>query len=112
MMEIKKRKEKTATVVSVKGRLDAVSSPGFEKELAALIAEGERFLVVDFAEVDYISSAGLRSILATTKKLKEKEGKLFLAALKDVVKEVFEISGFASIIPIYESVESALPKTE
>ena len=107
-MEIKTRKEKNAMVVSIKGRMDAVSSPEFEKELSELMAEGEKNFIIDFGKLDYISSAGLRSILATAKKLEGKEGKLLLSALKDMVKEVFEISGFSAIIPIYESVDSAL----
>ena len=107
-MEIQKKKEKEAVVVSVKGRLDAVSSPEFEKELAALMAEGESIFILDFGSLDYISSAGLRSILAATKKLKEKKGKLLLAPLKEVVKEVFDISGFSAIIPIHDTVEAAL----
>jgi anti-anti-sigma factor len=72
------------------------------------MAEGEKDFVIDLGELDYISSAGLRVILATAKRLKEKEGKILLASLQDMVKEVFEISGFSAIIPIYESVESAL----
>jgi stage II sporulation protein AA (anti-sigma F factor antagonist) len=107
-MEIVKRKEKGALVISVKGRLDAVTSPVLEKDLTELMAGGEKFLIVDLGDLDYISSAGLRTILASTKRLKEKQGKLLLASLKSVVKEVFEISGFSSIIPIYESVDSAL----
>jgi anti-anti-sigma factor len=107
-MDISKRKEKNAVVVSVKGRLDAVSSAELEKELTALMAEGEADFVIDFGELDYISSAGIRSILVVAKKLKAKEGYLSICALKDLVKEVFEISGFNSIIPIFESVESAL----
>ena len=107
-MEIDTRREENAIVVTVKGRLDAVTSPDFEKELTGLISEGGKVFIIDLGELHYISSAGLRSILATTKKLKEKEGKLLLASIKDVVKEVFEISGFGSIIPIYESTESAL----
>jgi anti-anti-sigma factor len=107
-MEIVKRKEKDAMVISVKGRLDAVTSPVLEKDLTELMAGGEKFLVVDLGDLDYISSAGLRTILASTKRLKEKQGKLLLASLQSVVKEVFEISGFSSIIPIYESVDSAL----
>jgi anti-anti-sigma factor len=108
MMEIETRKQENATVVSVTGKMDAVSSPELEKELSQLMAEGEKNFVVDLAELDYISSAGLRIILATAKRLKEKEGKILLASLKDMVKEVFEISGFSAIIPIYESVDSAL----
>jgi stage II sporulation protein AA (anti-sigma F factor antagonist) len=107
-MEIVTRKEKNAAVVSIKGRMDAISSPEFEKELSELMAEGQKDFIIDFGELDYISSAGLRSILAAAKKLESKEGKLLLSSLKDMVKEVFEISGFTAIIPVYESVESAL----
>ena len=72
--------------------------------------QGEKVVIVDFAGLDYISSAGLRSILSASKKLKGKEGSILLASLKDIVKEVFEISGFSTILPIYESVEIALSK--
>jgi len=109
-MEMSRRKEKNAVVLSVKGRLDAVTSPDFERELTGLIAQGETLFVLDFGKLDYISSAGLRSVLATTKRLKEKQGKLFLSSLRDVVKEVFEISGFSAIIPVYESLDLALSK--
>ena len=92
----------------MKGRLDAVTSPMLEKDLTDLMAGGERFFVMDLADLDYISSAGLRSILVVVKRLKERQGKLVLASLKSVVREVFEISGFSTIIPIFESVDSAL----
>lgn len=107
-MEIETRKQEKATVVSVTGKMDAVSSPALEKELSQLMAQGEKDFVIDLGELDYISSAGLRVILATAKRLKGKEGKILLASLQDMVKEVFEISGFSAIIPIYESLESAL----
>ncbi len=76
--------------------------------MGELIEEGEVNFIVDFEELDYISSAGLRSILVTAKKLKSTNGKLLLTKLKDVVKEVFEISGFSKIIPIYDSMDAAL----
>ena len=107
-MEIKKRKQDHAVVVSVKGRMDAISSPEFEKKMVDLITEGESTFIIDFAELDYISSGGVRSILITAKKLEAREGYLSLCSLKDLVEEVFKISGFSSIIPIYESVDSAL----
>ena len=107
-MEISKRREKDVLVISLKGRLDAVTSPVLEKELTDLMAGGERFLVMDLGDLDYVSSAGLRSILVAVKRLKEKQGKLLLASLKGVVREAFEISGFSTIIPIFESVDSAL----
>ena len=107
-MEIKARKEKNAIVVSVRGKMDAVSSPKFENQLSELISQGEKDFVIDLGELEYLSSAGLRIILVTLKRLKEKDGKLFICALKGMVKEVFEISGFGAIIPIYDSVGSAL----
>ena len=111
-MEISKRREKDVLVISLKGRLDAVTSPVLEKDLTDLMAGGERFLVMDLGDLDYISSAGLRSILVVVKRLKEKQGKLLLASLKGVVSEAFEISGFSTIIPIFGSVDSALSSLE
>ena len=107
-MEISKRKEKDAQVISLKGRLDAVTTPLLEKDLTELMAGGERFLVLNLRDLEYISSAGLRTILAVTKRLRAKQGKLLLASLKSVVREVFDISGFSSIIPIFESVDAAI----
>ena len=107
-MELSVKNEEKGTLVTVTGRMDAVSSPEFEKELARLIDEGNINFVVDLAGLDYISSSGLRSILVTAKKLKAKNGQILLASLQAVVKEVFEISGFSAIIPIHESVEEAM----
>jgi len=107
-MEIIYNKAGKASVVSVSGRMDGVSAPEFEEKLSAWIAEGETSFIIDFGSLDYISSAGLRSILVTAKKLKAKNGRLLLCTLKDTVKEVFEISGFSSIVPIYESVNAAV----
>lgn len=109
-MEIASRKEKDAVVVSVKGRLDAVSAADFDNRMERLILEGGKDFVVDFAGLDYISSAGLRSILAVAKKLRTKDGQVFLAALQENVAAVFDISGFGKMIPIFESTEEALEK--
>lgn len=107
-MKINTRKEKNALVVYVKGRMDAVFSAEFENKMAALVDSGENTFIIDLGELEYISSAGIRSILVLTKKLEARAGKLALCSLKDLVEEVFKISGFISIIPVYESVESAL----
>ena len=107
-MEIQTRKEKAGVVVSLKGRMDAVTAPEFEKNVIDLISKGEKTFVVNLGELDYISSAGLRSILTLAKKLKEREGKIVVAGLKGPVEEVFKISGFQSIFKIFDSEESAL----
>ena len=102
------RKEKVAVVVSVKGRMDAVTAPEFEKNVIDLISKGEKAFVVNLGELDYMSSAGLRSILALAKKLKEREGKIIFAGLRGPVEEVFKISGFSSMFKIFDSEETAL----
>ena len=95
-------------IVSVEGRMDAVSTPEFEQTLGDWIDGGDIRLIVDLTGLDYISSAGLRGILTSVKRIKAEEGQIVLTSLHGTVKEVFEISGFSTIIPIYESVEDAL----
>jgi anti-sigma B factor antagonist len=107
-MEINRANHDASVVVAVKGRLDAVSSPEFDRLLAGFLEEGDKDFVIDFGALDYISSAGLRSVLLAAKKLKAKGRRLSLAALKDVVKEVFDIAGFSTIIAIYPSAQAAL----
>ena len=107
-MNIVTKKDEKAMIVSLEGRMDALSSPEFEKEMNGLVDKDETLLVVDCSNLEYISSSGLRSILTVAKKLKTRNGRILLASLTDMVKEVFEISGFSNIIPIHSSLEDAL----
>jgi anti-anti-sigma factor len=107
-MEIVTRREGSAAVVSVKGRIDAVTAPEFEKDLSALMTGGDTTLVLSLAGLEYISSAGLRSILTIAKQLKTKNGKLLFAGLQGPVKDVFKISGFGSIFTIFDTEAEAL----
>lgn len=107
-MDIQSSKESSATVVSVTGRMDAITAPAFDKTLNELIAAGETRFVVELAGLDYISSAGLRSILAIAKLLKGKGGLICFANVEGTVREVFDISGFGSIFRMHESVAGAL----
>ena len=107
-MNIQTRQEGKTTVVSASGRIDAMTAPAFETSLTDLIQEGRLYLVLDLGGVEYISSAGLRVILASAKSLKSKDGMLLLANAQGPVQEVFDISGFGSVFNIYDSVEAAL----
>lgn len=97
-------------VVSATGRIDAITAPVFETYLVELMTNGERYFLVNLAGLDYISSAGLRSILATAKKLKTEAGEISFCNLQGPVEEVFKISGFNSIFKIFESEATALTK--
>jgi stage II sporulation protein AA (anti-sigma F factor antagonist) len=107
-MEIQARKEAQATVVTIAGRMDAVTAPEYEKKLNELMAAEENRFVVDFAQLDYISSAGLRALLATAKRLKTTNGQIRFANVNGTVKEIFDISGFGSIFQMDDSVAAAL----
>ena len=107
-MELNSSKHGDLNLVQVSGRLDANSSPELEKELVTLLESGEKDFLIDLAELDYISSVGLRVLLMAAKKAKASNGKVALNSLRDHVLEVFEIAGFTAIFPIYSSREEAL----
>lgn len=111
-MEFDSGKQGNAVVVKVKGRMDAVSAPEFEAECGNWVDAGEKTLIVDLGGLEYISSAGLRSILAAAKKIKATQGSISFCNLLGMVREVFSISGFASMFPIHDSLEEALSKGE
>ena len=107
-MEITTSKTEQALVVSMEGRLDAVSSPAAQEQLLALIDKGEHFLVMDLKALDYISSAGFRLFMMVIKRLNACNGKMALFGLQDHIKELFEIAGFNTLFPILSSEEEAL----
>ena len=107
-MQIFTTKEDNNLVMEVKGRLDAVTSPKLEEECLALIDRGEKTLVMDLGGVEYISSAGLRTILVLARKLDGSGGQIRFCGLKGMVQEVFSISGFTSLFPVFPSVTEAL----
>jgi anti-anti-sigma factor len=97
-------------VVAVKGRMDAVSAPEFERAMTDHIATGANRFVVDCSALEYVSSAGLRSLLTTVKTLRTRDGELVFASLRDVVREVFEIAGFETIFPVFDSTDAAMER--
>jgi anti-anti-sigma factor len=96
------------TVVVFEGSLDTNTAPDAQSRFEELVGEGATKLVVDFEALDYISSTGLRVLLATAKRLRSAGGSLRLCALNETVAEVFEISGFDTILSVFESRDAAL----
>ena len=107
-MEITERKQDDIHIFQLNGRLDSNSSPDLEDKIANGIESGSISMIMDFENLEYISSAGLRVILKTTKELNRSNGRLVLCSMADYVKEVFEISGFDTFLPIVPSMEDAL----
>jgi anti-anti-sigma factor len=97
--------EGTVQVVELAGRLDHATAALFDSQIAAL--PGNR-VVLNLAKLDYISSAGLRSVLGALKKLAASGGVLALAAPIPSVVEVFEISGFITLVKIFPTAAEAV----
>lgn len=87
-------------VLHITGRLDAVSSPHAEHTVFDFINKGQHKLILNFAGVDYLSSAGMRMLLSITKKLKSIPGKLVLCSLTTNVMDVLRMSGFDHVLEI------------
>lgn len=95
-------------IVRIEGELDTQTSPDAEAQLTKLIDAGARKVVVNFERLDYISSAGLYILLATAKQLQLSGGELRVCSLSGLVQEVFDISGFDSIVSVSKNEAEAL----
>lgn len=98
MLNINKTKEGSKLNITVEGRLDTTTAP----ELEAVIKDeinGVTELVIDLGKLEYISSAGLRVLLAA-QKIMMKQGQMVVTNPNDVIKEIFEVTGFSDILTI------------
>ena len=107
-MQISVKTIEKVKVLKIEGKLNTRSSPDAEKQLARLIESGEKRILINLEKLDYISSSGLRVLLATAKKLNSSGGELRICGVKDFVEEIFQISGFSTIFTIYENETEAL----
>lgn len=97
-MNIKKSVNGSVLSVELEGRLDTTTSPRLEEELRSSIA-GITSLVIDFEKLEYISSAGLRVLLAM-QKIMNRQGEMMIKNVSETVMEVFEVTGFVDILNI------------
>ena len=107
-VQIQVKKDQNVLIVSVEGRMDTLSAPEFQKRMEDLLDQGEKGILMDFGKLEYVSSAGLRSILVAAKKAKSLGGRVSCCSLQEMVKKVFDISGFTGILPVFDSQEEAL----
>jgi len=97
-MTIEKLQNGTALTLALTGRLDTMTAPALEAEMNQAL-NGVESLVLDFDNLDYISSAGLRVLLAAHKAMSGKGG-LKVTNVNEIVREVFDVTGFADILTI------------
>ena len=97
-MTIDVKKTTDQVTIAVAGRLDTTTAPALEKAINESIQE-EKHLILDIKEVEYISSAGLRVLLGTQKKM-QKIGSMKVLNVCEEIMEIFEMTGFADILVI------------
>lgn len=94
-------------LIRITGRLDQDQAPLLENELSQLIQDACYHIIVDLSEVHYINSAGLRCLVGTWRKARERGGNLWLSGLNDRLSEVFSMVGFDKVFQIYPTVTMA-----
>ena len=97
---IQKTQETDQTTLLLTGSLDTTTSPQLKAELESVMAGTKGSIVLEFSGLDYISSAGLRVLLAVEKKCRAEGRKQIIRGLSDAMREVFDITGFLDILTI------------
>jgi len=107
-VDIKAANRDGNTILSVNGRIDTLTAPELEQAINIEIVRGNRKILLVFSGVTYISSGGLRVLLATAKKLKNPGDKFGICSLSPEVLKILRLAGFTSIFSIYSSEGEAL----
>ena len=107
-MDVTEIKSGGTVVITPTGRLDAASAHAFQERLLSGIDGGETSVLLDLVRLDYISSVGLRALLTAAKRVQARDGRFAVCALTDNVREVFQVSGFDTIIEVHPDRATAL----
>ena len=97
-MKITKSVQNDSVCLALAGRLDTITSPELERELQDVLPEAKE-LVLDFEKLEYISSSGLRLLLAA-QKVMSKQGEMRITHVNETIMEIFEVTGFVDILTI------------
>ncbi|MBC17334.1 Anti-sigma factor antagonist [Pseudodesulfovibrio profundus] len=107
-MALNETKENGITIITVNGNLDAEGTQDMEERVIGLLENGERSLLFDFSDLDYINSSGLRVLVLAYQRLKKNQGSVAICGIKDYIQEVFEVSGYDKIFPLYPNRTDAI----
>ena len=103
MNVIHERHDDRTRIAKLEGRIDSTNCTEFETQLEAGVDADATLVILDFGEVNFISSAGLRVVLKLAKQLRSRGAKLGLCSLPTPIQQVLEVSGFDRILPLYSS---------
>ncbi len=106
-MNIGEEKVGSVLVLKPESRIDSQNSKDFEDGVLSR-TDNEKSILLDFSDVEYISSACLRTLLTLTKKIKEQGGNIAITSLTENVKQIFKVSGFDTILQLFEDKDEAI----
>jgi anti-anti-sigma factor len=109
-LTVKENRTAQALVLLPESRLDSVNAGEFQALVTDHIDAGEKNVIVDFSNLDYISSAGIRVMQLATEAQKKSGGRFMLCAMNDNISNVFRITGFDRIIDIADTLQDALAR--
>ncbi|MBT5873019.1 MAG: STAS domain-containing protein, partial [Candidatus Latescibacteria bacterium] len=104
-MKIKNSPQGDYSIVTCSGRIDSDNYSQAEAALTEIVDAGNHHLILNLSDLDYISSAGLRTLINLAKKIKYHNGTIAAALMKRDVREIFDIAGFHVLIPTYDTIE-------
>ena len=107
-MQIETFDQANVKIVALIGKLDTNTAPEAETSLMELVEQGHQRILIDFTDLDFVSSAGLRILLLTAKKISATGGALRVCSLNETVQDIFDMSGFASLLQVFDDQQNAL----
>jgi anti-anti-sigma factor len=103
MLSISKITSTDPIIIKIEGRIDGLTSKQISTELDEIIRSGIKNLILDFAGVYYLSSAGIRVLINIMKRLNAENGQLFFVSLSHHILEIFKISGLSSVFKVFDT---------
>jgi len=111
-MHLRQIEHPRAAVFLVSGRLDATSTPELERKVLLSLESGVRHLVMDFSELEYINSAGLRVLVMSYQRLNPRGGSVMVCGVRDYIAEIFDISGYNRIFAMHADMAHAMQEID
>ena len=114
-MQVQASQTGSVTIVAPASRIDHQHAPGFQQAMEPYVAackSGGTSLLLDFSGVEYISSVGLRALMLIARAVSAQKGKIAIAALQPLVREVFEISRFNLVFKLHDTVAAGVAALE
>ncbi len=107
-MLLQKIEHPNATIFHIKGRLDSSSTPELEQLVLTSLEQGSKNLILDFSDLEYINSAGLRVLVMSHQRLHPLGGQVMVCGVRDYIAEIFDISGYNRVFSMYPNLNQAI----